>query len=119
MALIVPSRTLPNKNVFRPEFVDNRLEFCRDGVERLVPGDPLPFPAELVADLLHGVDYPVRMVGQLQDGHALGAHGSLGDRGIRIPLHLYRLAVLHVNDHAAGPMTTTTMGFDLFYFCHF
>jgi hypothetical protein len=60
------------------------------------------------------------MVGQLGDGQTLAAQGSMTDRGIRIPLNFYHLAVFHMGDDTAASMATPTSCSDFFNpFHHF
>jgi hypothetical protein len=114
VTLIIPSRTLTNDDVFRPEFVDDRLKLICDGFQRFIPADLLPLPI----DLFHRMDNPIRMIGELRDGQTLGAHCPPTDGGIGIALDFDDLAVFYVGDHTAGTVTTSANGFNFFDFFH-
>jgi hypothetical protein len=87
-----------------PVLDQRRPDAGGDGVERLVPGDPLPPPLAPLPGALQGVQDPVR-VGELVDrGGALGAVAAPGARMLRISLELAHLeaVAVDVGQEAAG-----------------
>ena len=114
VALIIPAGSLADDDVFRPVFVDNRLEFVRNGFQGLIPGDLFPLPV----GLLHRMNNPVRMIRELGHGQAFGTHRTPADGGVGISLHFNHLAVFHLGDHAAGTVTISANGFDFLDFSH-
>ena len=83
--------------------VDNGLELAAAGVQRLLPGDPLPLGRAALADVLERVLEPVRVVQVGHAGVAAGAQGHAVVDGLGVALELDQAAVTDLADQLAAP----------------
>jgi hypothetical protein len=67
MTFKIATGSLTDQNGFGTVLVPDLLEFSSDGIQRLVPGNTLP--TTLI--LFHGMQNPVRVVGQLGNSQSL------------------------------------------------
>ena len=92
----------------------DRLQACRDFVERRVPADALEATLALAADALQRMQQPVRVVGALEVAADLGAERARGRRMRRIARDLDRdtpaALTLHRDQHRAGVRAVVRAG---------
>ena len=80
----------------------NALEFGGDGVQGFVPTHPHELTAALGTAALQGMQHPLGVVGALGVARHLGAQDAIGERVVRVALHLHRHAVLHGGQQRTG-----------------
>ncbi len=82
--------------------VDNFLPAFGNLANGLGPGKALPLAAAFGANAPQRVGQPVGVVDPLQVGAHFGAQPAPGDGVARVGIKIYRPAILHLGDNAAG-----------------
>ena len=86
-------------------FLGNGLEFAGAGVQRLIPGDSLPFGGAAFADIFQWVFEAVRIIEQFDAGIAAGADRDAVVDRFRISFQLDQTAITDFSNQLAAPET--------------
>ena len=94
------------------EFVADRQHALGDLIERVVPGNALPFARAARPEAAQRVHEAVGMIDQIDGHRADGTETSMIERRGRIALDLDELAVAHVQQGAAAAVATAADAFE-------
>ena len=85
-------------------FVLNILYFVSYGVQRLIPGNPLPYPFSPFAYSFHRVLEPARLVNILSGGTGFLTYTASIMRAVGVAFHFHKFTVFDVCQQYASPM---------------